>query len=89
MLADMQGSGGVEEVSLDLVGCGGLVAGQFAGEHPVEVPGDDGQCGVQVDVEWDAGGQGVQVKAADVGVESSNRIKGLGDAPYQPPGNRG
>ena len=57
MLADVQGSGGVEEVSPDVVGCGGLAAGQFAGEHPVEVPGDDGQCGVRVDVEWDSGGQ--------------------------------
>ncbi|MGW1917687.1 hypothetical protein ACWCQS_45345 [Streptomyces sp. NPDC002076] len=69
MLADVQGSGGVEEVSPDVVGCGGLVAGQFTGEYPVEVPGDEGQCGVPVDVEWDSGGQ---VDSILVGVQKDH-----------------
>jgi hypothetical protein len=44
-------------------------SGAVTGEHPVEVPGDDGQCGVQVDVEWDSGGQ---VDSIMVGVQKDH-----------------
>src|ERR1700758_2356376 len=48
---------------------GGFVAGEVAGEEAVEVAGDDGEGGVEVDVERQAGGQRVEVESADVGVE--------------------
>jgi hypothetical protein len=72
VVGDVQGAGGVQEVAPELVGGGGLVAGQAAGQEPVEVAGDDGQGGVQVDVERDAAGQGVQVEPGDGGVSSSS-----------------
>ena len=46
-----------------------LVPGQLEREQPVEVPGDDGERGVQVNVERDAAGEGVEVEPADVGVQ--------------------
>src|SRR5258708_38486906 len=69
VFGDVQGAGGVQEVLPDPVGGGGFVAGQLEREQPVGVPGDDGQGGVQVHVEWDAAGEGVEVESADVGVE--------------------
>src|SRR6266545_4326527 len=51
------------------VGGGVLVAGQVAGEEAVEVAGDDGEGGVQVDVERHAGRPCVEAESADVGVE--------------------
>ena len=53
----------------DGVGGGGLVSVQVAGEEAVEVAGDDGQGGVEVDVERDAAGERVEVEPGDVGVE--------------------
>ena len=50
---DLQGAGVVEEVPPDRVGGGAGVAGQVAGEQAVEVAGDDGEGGVEVDVERD------------------------------------
>ena len=50
----VDGAGGVEEVAPEFVGGGVLVAGEFAGEEAVEVAGDDGQGGVDVDVEREA-----------------------------------
>jgi putative transposase len=47
VVGDVQGAAGVQEVAPELVGGGGLVAGQLAGQEPVEVAGDDGQGGVQ------------------------------------------
>jgi hypothetical protein len=47
----VDGAGGVEEVAPELVGGGALVTGQSAGEEAVEVAGDDGQDGIDVDVE--------------------------------------
>ena len=66
---DVESSGGVQEVAPDPFGGGAGVPVELAGEQPVEVPGDDGQGGVQVDVEGDAAGEGVEVESADVGVE--------------------
>ena len=69
MVVDVQGAGVVEEVAPDGVGGGGVVSGQVAGEEAVEVAGEDGEGGVEVDVEWDAAGERVEVEAGDVGVE--------------------
>ncbi len=66
---DVQGAGGVQEVPPDGVGGGAFVAWQLAGEQPVEVAGDDGEGGVQVDVERDAGGQRVEAEAGDAGIQ--------------------
>jgi hypothetical protein len=67
------------------VGGGVLVPGQLEREQPVEVPGDDGERGVQVDVERDAGGQRVEVESADVGVQLVFRHHPLGVAGEQVP----
>jgi len=66
-------------------GGGVLVPGQLEREQPVEVPGDDGERGVQVDVERDAGGQRVEVESADVGVQLVFRHHPLGVAGEQVP----
>ena len=50
----VDGAGGVEEVPPEFVGGGVLVAGELAGEEAVEVPGDDGEGGVEVDVQREA-----------------------------------
>src|SRR5258706_6506056 len=55
-VVDVQDAGGVREVSPDPVGGGGLVPVELEREQPVKVPGDDGERGVQVDVEGDAAG---------------------------------
>ena len=52
---DVQGAGGVQEVPPDGVGGGVFVARQLACEQAVQVAGDDGESGVQVDVERDGG----------------------------------
>ena len=57
---DVQGAGGVEEVPPQGFGGGLLVPGQLERQQPVQVPGHDGQGGVQVDVERDAAGQRVE-----------------------------
>ncbi len=44
-------------------------AESWRAKQPVEVAGDDGERGVQVDVERDAAGQRVEAEPADVGVE--------------------
>ena len=54
VVGEVQRAGAVEEVAPDAVGGGVLVAGESAGEEPVEVAGDDGQGGVEVDVEGQA-----------------------------------
>jgi hypothetical protein len=69
VVGEAEGAGAVEEVAPDAVGGGVLVAGEAAGEEPVDVAGDDGQGGVEVDVERQARGQGVEVEAGDLGVE--------------------
>ena len=56
-VVDVQDAGGVQEVSPDPVGGGGLVPVELEREQPVKVPGDDGEGGVQVDVERDAAGE--------------------------------
>ena len=48
---DVQGAGGVQEVPPEGFGGGALVPGQLERQQPVEVACDDGQRGVQVDVE--------------------------------------
>ena len=48
VVCDLEGAGAVEEVAPDAVGGGVFVAGELAGEEPVEVAGDDGQGGVEV-----------------------------------------
>src|SRR5215468_3312853 len=53
----------------DPVWGGVLVPVELAGEQPVEVAGGDGERGVQVDVERDAAGEGVEVEPGDVGVQ--------------------
>ena len=55
-------------------GGGALVPGQLERQQPVQVPGHDGQCGVQVHVERDAAGERVEVESADVGVEPFSTI---------------
>ena len=54
VVCEVEGAGAVEEVAPDAVRGGVLVAGEPAGEEPVEVAGDDGQGGVEVDVEGQA-----------------------------------
>src|SRR5665811_1787837 len=51
------------------VGGGEFVTGQFAGQEAVAVAGEHGEGGVQVDVQRQPGGQGVEVETGDVGVE--------------------
>jgi len=75
-VVDVQGAGGVQEVPPQGSGGGSFVPGQFQREQPVQVPGDDGEGGVEADVERDAAGQGVEMEPADVGVEFVSTIIG-------------
>ena len=56
VVGEVEGAGAVEEVAPEAVGGGVLVAGELAGEQSVEVAGDHGQGGVEVDVERQAAG---------------------------------
>jgi hypothetical protein len=46
-----------------------LVPVELEPQQPVQVPGGDGQGGIEVDVEGDATGEGVEVEPADIGVQ--------------------
>src|SRR5207302_6593961 len=68
-VVDVQGPGGVQEVPPEGFGGGFFVAGQLERQQPVQVPGHDGERGVEVHVERDAAGERVEVEPADVGVQ--------------------
>ena len=53
----VDGAGGVEEVAPELVGGRAFVALKPSGEEVVEVAGDDGEGGVEVDVQGQAAGE--------------------------------
>ena len=61
-------AGGVEEVAPQPVGGGQLVEGQLAGKQAVAVAGQHGEGGVEVNVEGQPRGQGVEVETRDVRV---------------------
>ena len=56
---------GVQEAALEGVGGGGVVAGQAAAQRGAEGVGQDGQDDVEVDVEGDGAGQGVEAEGLD------------------------
>ena len=58
-------SGGGQEPSLQGVGGGVVVAGEAAAEGGADGAGQDGQGDVEVDVERDGTGEGVDVEGAD------------------------
>ena len=57
---DVQLAGGLDEVSEDGVGGSGLVAAEAQREVAVDAVGDDREGGVEVDGEWDLGGERVE-----------------------------
>jgi len=60
VFVDVQNAGVVEEVAPDGGGCGGSASGEVAGEEAVRGCRRRRWGDVEVGVEWDAGGEGVE-----------------------------
>ena len=57
--------GGVQKVTKELAGLGGLVSWQKSPQHPIQSSGGFGQGDIKVHLETDRGTERVQVKKVD------------------------
>ena len=64
-VGDVDVGGHVDEVAEDLSGLGVVVSAHAAGDEAIEAAGEDEESHVEVDLEADGGGEGVDVEEAD------------------------